>query len=48
MNDMCLSCERFRRCCAGTACPVWTGCVWKIKKEKNTQEDVKNDSRQND
>lgn len=39
-NAMCKNCERFRKCCAGTTCQTWTGCVWKIKKE-NTKEGVK-------
>lgn len=43
INKMCLSCERFRRCCAGTECQVWDGCIWKIRKE-NTKEAVKNES----
>ena len=37
-NAMCKNCERFKKCCNGTTCQVWTGCIWKIKKEKYTED----------
>lgn len=36
MNAMCYDCKRLGNDCTGTRNQVWTGCVWKKKREYNS------------
>lgn len=34
INPMCVGCSKYGRECEGTACMVWTGCVYRVRKDE--------------